>query len=146
MAHVYSFLNLQGALTGPGGVINLGNGSGAADEGITVAPAGELNTMTIGADGTGMHSLSADKSGKVTIRLLKTSPTNQLLSAMLAFQRTSAATHGQNTIMFADTVRGDAVVCRQCAFSKVPDLSYGKSAGFVEWQFDSVYVDITLGA
>ncbi len=38
---------------------------------------GPKNTMTIGADGEVMHSLHADKSGTVTVNLLKTSPTNK---------------------------------------------------------------------
>ncbi|MDQ9958037.1 DUF3277 family protein, partial [Acinetobacter baumannii] len=33
------------------GVIDLGYGAGVADEGITIAMAGDANTMTIGADG-----------------------------------------------------------------------------------------------
>ena len=74
MAFVYSFKNVQCAITGPGGSINLGDGSGATDEGITFSPTGEINTMTIGADGSGQHSLHGDRSGKVMVRLLKTSP------------------------------------------------------------------------
>jgi hypothetical protein len=77
----YSFLNVQASLAGPGGLLNLGQGAAAAAEGITVARAGDRNKMTIGADGNGMNTLIADKSGQVTVRLLKTSPQNAALMA-----------------------------------------------------------------
>jgi hypothetical protein len=141
----YSFLEVQAALVGPGGVIPLGNGAGVSDEGISVDPTAEVDTMVIGADGEGMHSLHADKSGKITVRLLKTSPTNGLLSAMLAFQRSSAATHGQNTITIVDMARGETTTCQQVAFTKQPAVTYGKEAQLVEWDFNAIKIDVALG-
>lgn len=146
MANVYSFLDVHCAITGPGGIVNLASGAGASEEGITFTPTEELNTMVIGADGTGMHSLHAGRSGSVTVRLLKTSPTNQLLAAMVAFQTASASSHGQNTISMVDMARGDAITAQQVAFKRRPDLSYGTQAGTVEWQFDAVKIDIALGS
>lgn len=141
----YSFLEVAATLAGPGGVIALGDGAGAAEEGITIEPAGDINTMQIGADGSGQHSLHADKSATITVRLLKTSPTNALLSAMLEFQRASAANHGQNTLVITDTARGDVISARQVAFKKRPSLTYAKEAGVNEWTFDAVLVDPALG-
>lgn len=145
MSTTYSFLEVQAAIVGPGGVINLGNGAGAADEGITVDPTGEMSTMMVGADGSGQHSLHADKSGRLIVRLLKTSPTNALLMAMCNFQRSSGATHGQNTISIVDSNRGDVVTAQQVAFAKVPALAYGKEAGMLEWELSAVKIDIGLG-
>jgi hypothetical protein len=145
MSTTYSFLEVQAAIIGPGGVINLGNGAGAADEGITVDPTAELSTMMVGADGSGQHSLHADKSGRLVVRLLKTSPTNALLMAMLNFQRSSGATHGQNTISITDSNRGDVITAQQVAFTKVPALAYGKEAGMLEWEFSAVKIDMGLG-
>lgn len=145
MSKTYSFLDVACSIVGPGGAFSLGAGSGNAEEGITFTPTGELNTMQIGADGSGQHSLSADKSGTITIRLLKTSPVNAQLSQMQAFQRESSAAHGQNTITLNDTQRGDSVSATQVAFAKVPDLTYAKVAGFNEWTFHAVRIDMTLG-
>lgn len=145
MQSTYSFLNVQAGLVGPGGVVNLGAGAALADEGISINWLGEVDTMTIGADGEGMHSLRADKSARVTLRFLKTSPTNAILSLMFNFQRSSAAQHGQNTITIVDSVRGDVITCRQAAFAKTPDLSYAADAGMVEWEFNVVKADLTLG-
>lgn len=142
----YSFKDVKAAIVGPGGAFGLGDGAGTAEEGITVDASADLDTMTIGADGSGQHSLSADKSGRVTVRLLKTSPTNALLSAMVAFQRSGGgATHGQNTITITDLNRGDVITCRQVAFAKIPSLTYAKEAGIVEWDFNAIQIDQTLG-
>lgn len=146
MPHTYSFLNTLASISGPGGNIPLGASSGAAEEGISVTPEGEIDAMTIGADGSGMHSLIANKAAKITIRLLKTSPTNALLSAMVAFQRTNAASHGQNTISIVNDALGDVITAQQVAFAKIPDISYAKEGGIVEWEFNVVDCDIALGA
>lgn len=146
MATTYSFLDVSATVTGPGGFIALGNGSGAAEEGITITPTGPKNVMQVGADGYGQHSLKADKSGKITVRLLKTSPTNQLLSAMYAFQTSAGATHGQNTLVINDRSRGDVVTAQQVAFAKAPDLTYATEAGTVDWEFDAVRIERILGS
>jgi hypothetical protein len=138
---VYSFLDVQAAIAGPGGVFNIGNGSGAAEEGISISPTSEINTMMVGADGSGQHSLHADKSGRIIVRLLKTSPTNGQLMAMYNIQTASAAAHGQNTITINDVNRGEVITARQVAFGKAPDLSYGKAAGVNEWEFHAVAID-----
>jgi hypothetical protein len=146
MANTYSFLDVQAAIVGPGGSISLGSGAGTAEEGISVEPASEMNRMTIGSDGTPMHSLIADKSGRVIVRLLKTSPTNALLNAMLIFQRTSSANHGQNTLSIGNNVLGDLYTCEQVAFAKVPNNTYAKDANMIEWNFDAGIIFPSLGA
>lgn len=145
-AYTYSFLDNVAALTGPGGSINLAAGAGAAEGGVTIAPTGEIDAMMIGADGTGVHSLIANKSGKITVRLLKTSPTNALLSAMVAFQRTSGSLWGQNTLTLVGKGSGDVNTCQQVAFAKIPDLNYAKESDVIEWEFNANIIDINLGA
>jgi len=141
----YSFLEVQATLVGPGGAIPLASGAGVSEEGINIDPSAEVNTMTIGADGEGMHALHADKSGKITVRILKTSLTNGLLSAMLAFQRQGAGTHGINTITIVDMARGETVTCQGVAFTRQPALAYGKEAQLVEWEFAAIKIDSQLG-
>lgn len=146
MSKAYSFLDVVATLVGPGGYIPLGSGSAAAEEGISFAPVGEVGTMAIGADGEGIHSLHADRSGKVTIRLLKNSPTNKLLSDLVAFQRTSAAVYGQNTLECREKNRGDVWVCEQVGFAKIPDVTYAKDADVIVWEFNAIKMQMTLGA
>jgi len=74
MGHSYSFLDVQASIYGPGGNVSLaGDEAGVEQGGITVTPAGERSKMTVGADGSVMHSLLGDKSGTVSVKLLKTS-------------------------------------------------------------------------
>lgn len=144
--NVYSFLDVYAALVGPGGLVSIGSGAGNSEEGITVSPDGEINTKQMGADGSGQHSLSGDRSGTITVRLLKTSPVNQLLMTLYNFQTSSAANHGQNTLTITDKSRGDVVTAQQVAFQRVPDITYAREAGMNEWVFSAIRIDRALGS
>lgn len=143
--HTYSFLDVHATIVGPGGAISLGSGAGNAEEGITIEPSEDINTMTIGADGQPMHSLHANKSGKIMVKLLKTSPVNSLLSAMYAFQTASGATHGQNNLRISNSATGDNIICRAVAFEKAPSIIYAKDGGMNEWTFAAGIIDRLLG-
>jgi hypothetical protein len=142
----YSFQDVQASISGPGGNFQLGHGVGVAEEGITIADSGERTTMTIGADGKGMQSLHADNSGKVTVRLQKTSPVNAQLEQMFNTQKQSSASWGQNVITVSDVARGDFIVATEVAFLKRPDLVYAKDANMLEWEFVAVDIDRKLGS
>ena len=145
MSNVYSFLDVNAGIVGPGGAFSIGNGAAVAEEGISIEPSGEIGTMQIGADGNGQHSLHADKSGKVTLHVLKTSPVNKLLQAMYNFQTASASSYGQNTIVINDSSRGDVVTCFQCGFAKATGLTYAKDAGQNAWEFNAIRIERVLG-
>lgn len=141
----YSFLDVTASLTGPTGVIDLGQGSANSEEGITQTMGGNKNTMTIGADGEVMHSLHADKSGTITVTLLKTSPVNKKLSLAYNAQSQSSATWGNNVIIIRNTASGDISTARSCAFQKQPDFNNAKEGGTVAWVFDCGKIDQLLG-
>lgn len=141
----YSFMDVNCTLTSADAVIDVGYGAGVADEGITFGMAGDKNTMTIGADGEGMHSLHADNSGQVTIRLLKTSPTNNKLMNLYNLQKVDTRKWGKNTITMNNSASGDNATATKSAFKKVPDLANAKDGSIVEWVFDSIKVDMKLG-
>ena len=141
----YSFLDVTASLTGPTGVIDLGQGAANSEEGITQTMGGNKNTMTIGADGEVMHSLHADKSGTITVTLLKTSPVNKKLSLAYNAQSQSSATWGNNVIVIRNTASGDISTARSCAFQKQPDFNNAKEGGTVAWVFDCGKIDQLLG-
>ena len=141
----YSFLDVTASRTGPTGVIDLGQGSANSEEGITQSMGGNKNTMTIGADGEVMHSLHADKSGTITVTLLKTSPVNKKLSLAYNAQSQSSATWGNNVIVIRNTASGDISTARSCAFQKQPDFNNAKEGGTVAWVFDCGKIDQLLG-
>jgi hypothetical protein len=141
---VYSFQDVACAINGPGGSFSL-SGSGVAEEGISIAMTDDKGSMMVGADGEIMHSLHAGKSGTVTVRLLKTSPANQLLAQMYNTQTTSSAYHGRNTISVRDPIRGDSITARECGFRKLPDIGYNKDGATQEWVFLAGKIDTILG-
>ena len=145
MNNTYSFLDISCLMAGPGIASNLAAGAAAAEEGITIEPTTDKNVMTIGADGKGQHSLVADDSCKVTVRLLKTSPLNAILQAAYDAQSLSSALWGLNTFTITDTARGDLTVVQQAAFKKKAPLTYAKEAGMMEWEFDGIQHNSILG-
>jgi len=141
----YSFQNIVAAIVGPGGAFNLGVNAAVAEEGITIAPNEDKNTMVIGADGKGQHTLIASSGGLVTLRYLKTSPTNGFLMLMYDLQSASSALWGQNLITVADTARLELTTCQACAFKKKPEIVYDKAGPMLEWTFDSITINSILG-
>lgn len=142
---VYSFIDTVASITGPGFVISLGYGAGVAEEGIDIVQNEETVKLLMGAGGEGMYSLLNDKSGKVTVRLLKTSPTNTKLMAAYDATRISSALVGQCTITVDNVTSGDNTTARSAAFMKKPDLHYAREGGIVEWEFIAIYIDSVLG-
>ena len=141
----YSFLDVQASIVGPGGAFSLAYGAGAAEEGIDIVATAERDVLTIGADGSAMHNLIVDKSGTVTVRLLKTSPQNAKLQALYDAQTLSSSLWAQNAITITSSASKDVTSCRSVAFRKKPDLHYAKEGGIVEWEFNAGYIDSVLG-
>lgn len=141
----YSFFDVNASITGPGGSIPLGYGAGVSEEGITVEMMEDKDTMTIGADGTPQHSLHAGRGGTVTVRLLKSSPTNGLLSAMYDLQTISSALHGFNVVVINNAQSGDIITCTDVGFRKAPNVVYAKEGQFMEWPFNAGVVVSLLG-
>lgn len=145
---VYSFQNVSCSFAGPGGILNLGQGGAVAEEGISIEPVEDKNVMAIGADGQGQHSLVASDAVKLTIRLLKTSPQNQLLMAMYNLQAATgnSALWGINVCTVIDSGRNDYIVIRGIAFKTRPVINYAKEGGINEWTFDGIAANYVLGA
>lgn len=134
----YSFNNITLSLSGPGGTVQLGAGAGNDKGGITIAFDEDKDTTTTGADGSVMHSLHPGQTGTMTVRLLKTSPINAILSKLYAFQRSSSANWGQNIMRGSDVVRGDVFSGVAMAFVKFPDNTYAEDGPSYDWHFRGI--------
>ena len=141
---VYSFLDVQASLSGPGGSIDIAS-AGLADEGISVVMVSDKNVMTIGANGDGMHSLKASRGGQVTITLLKTATGNALLNRLYRYQSQSSAYWGQNILTVTNPITGDVATATGGAFRKQADLAYRTEGGYNVWSFDFIAIDEVLG-
>jgi hypothetical protein len=141
----YSFKDVHATLAGPGGTISLGNGANVAEEGISCEQIEDKTSWQVGADGSVAYSLHAAEIFRVTVRLLKTSPTNQQLSQMYTFQKGSSLNWGQNTLVVSNTITGDQYNGAQVAFVKFPSNNFAKEARNVEWEFVVGFMDKILG-
>jgi hypothetical protein len=144
MAHVtYSFVDIVATIKGPSGTINvassgsanLGNEAGVAEEGISIEPQEDKDTMVWGADGALMHSLHAAVPFRVTVRLLKTSPMNAKLSIMFNNQMLTSRDWGGNTITVKNNISLDSFTGTDMAFMRFPTVSYAKEGPMNEWAF-----------
>ena len=145
LAFTYSFKDVQATISGPGGIISLGNGAGVAEEGISCEQIEDKTSWQIGADGSVAFSLHAAEVFRITVRLLKTSPTNQQLSQMYTFQKTSSLFWGQNTLVVTNSITGDVYNGAQVAFVKFPSNSYAKEARTLEYEFVCGHMTEILG-
>lgn len=141
----YSFQQVTATLTGAAGVINLGAGAATSKEGITVTMTQARNAMTIGADGSVMHSLRSDKSGTVTVRLLETSPVNALLQAAFDAQSLVPRSWGANVIVIVNKGNMETTTCRNVAFQNQPTVTYAEDGSTKEWVFDCGQIDRITG-
>lgn len=146
MLGTYSFVDVRATFAGPGISIPLGDGAGVAEEGITIEQVDNVGRMVIGADGQAMQVLQATKGAHITVRLLKTSPTNFALMQAASSQRTSGATWGQNTMSITELVTGDEISLAQVAFDKIPKIDYDKGGKTIDWTFLAGTSDFLLGA
>ena len=141
----YSFQDVKMTLAGAGGVIELGAGSGNAEEGITVEMSEDQDVLTVGADGEFQHSLRPGKAGTVTVRLLYTSPKNALLQTLFLVQRASSTMWGTNVITIRNKGNEELVGARGAAFTRQPSVTYSKDGTFKEWVFNCGKIDIKTG-
>jgi hypothetical protein len=141
----YSFVDTVASIVGPGGAFPLGNGAGVAQEGITFEHSDQKNIVLTGADGSIMNSLNASMTGRIIVRLLKTSPVNFLLSNLYNFQRIGgAAFWGQNAITISNSTLGDIIGATEVAFVKFTRVTYATEGNVMDWEF-SGYIVPELG-
>jgi len=144
LSGTYSFVDVQVALKAPSASFILSE-NGIAEEGVRIAMTAEKGILTMGADGSGMHSMRAANNGRVTVNLLKMSPINAQMSTLYRYQRMSAANWGNIQITVNNPVTGDNITCSLGAFVKQADVGYAVEGGFLIWEFNFADVDEILG-
>lgn len=145
MAGTYSFMDVTATLVGAG-TIDLGYGATVAEEGIEWDYETDRGTMTIGADGEGMHVLSANKSGTIKVRLLETSPANAKLTALFNASALSSSAWGQMMLTIHNSADDTTTVARQVAFKGLMGDGYSATGARVkEWVFNAVKIDTVRG-
>jgi hypothetical protein len=142
----YSLLDCALSIVGPNISTTMGGSSaGTSEEGFTPTFEEDADVMTQGVDGV-MHSLTVSKRGTIELHLLKTSPTNFLLSQAYTNDRANGSQNwAQNTITITNPVSGDTYNCTSCAFRRFPSNPYQVRGNVLVWTFNVGVMDPALG-
>lgn len=134
----YSILDVHATIIGPGGIINLGQGSGLAQDGITVNQSEPTNTMQVGLDGAVCHNKSESSAGTISFTFLGVSKAREKLLRMYNFQVRipGSSLHGQNRISIVNNTTGETIVADECAFQNITATGYKKEIDNSTWVFD----------
>lgn len=105
------------------------------DEFVAIAKAEDTFTYKAGVDGEGTRSESKNSYHTVTLTLMKTSKGNDVLSAIHNGDIAVAGGAGVAPILVRDRQGTQLFTSPEAWITKVPDVSYGKEAGTVQWVF-----------
>jgi hypothetical protein len=124
-----------------GNIVATGYGPDAA---IDCSYNEDMITFQPSLSGSGAISLNPNTSGKITITLLQSSPTNDLFMALVALYR------GPGPIAYAALIKNiyfeRAVASAARAWvTKIPDFQLAKEVGVVPWIFETDDLLLTLG-
>ncbi len=144
MPNVWSFPDFDATWVGPEGTFDVSS-EGVAAEGITIAFAEDAANPVMGAAGDGMYNLRAARHGTITIRSLKISTLNAVLSRIFATSTADSAQYGQGLLTCRNAKTGDLFVCRDCGLRKFPDSGNGVEGAAYEWVINSLRITATLG-
>jgi hypothetical protein len=99
--------------------------------------------LKIGAGGEAARALSRDRSGEVTLTLMATSQSNDLLSAIANADEQSGQGVGA---LFIKELNGTTLLMAESAWvKKMPDLERGTDIATVEWVFTCADLTVFLG-
>lgn len=124
----YGFVNTSNMVDG-----QLIQGIWDGDDAISISPLADKGTMLIGADGSAMFSVSANKGATITLRLMHTSPTHRLLMQKLKRQQALASPATAFPVTAYDTSSGEGGTADKCFIMTAPTDTKGTNATVREW-------------
>lgn len=116
------------------------------DDVIKVARRNDSITDKIGAGGQMLVSVSADRSGEVTISLQQTSESNKYLSSLMSLQEAAGSSFVPVNVSFQDMYRKDLAEGTTGYIKKPAELQRGASANNQEWTIVVERLDLAFGA
>ena len=115
---------------------------GYADgEFLTITREADAFTSVVGTDGEVSRSKSNDRRATISIKLMSTSPTNDLFSAILSGDINANGGAGVGAFLVVDLSGASLYSAGNAWITKGPDVAYGREAGEREWilQCDKLY-------
>ena len=137
---IYSFINTVVIVNG----VEL-TGWADGDDVIKISRRTDAASDKIGADGSMMVALSADKSGEFVFKLMQTSPSNKYLSGLTALQENSPKTFIPCVVLFQDSFRNDLSTGTLGYIKKQPEVQRGMAGNAQEWTVVVERLDLLLG-
>lgn len=137
---VYGFGNVTAVLD----AVHEITGYGSGDDVISADRSVDAASHIVGADGSMAVSLSSDKSGTVTFKLLQTSSSNRYLLQRYAAQEVGAKSFVPLNLTVKDVHRQDVIVGIAGYLKKLPMLKRGEKANEQEWAivFQQLWYDL----
>ena len=123
-----------------GGAIISGYADGAF---ITLSRNSDMFSRVAGADGENARVKSSDKSGKVTLTLMQTSDSNDILTGFAAADE--LANSGVVPFAMKDISGRTVALAPRAWVTKLPDSEFGKEAGTREWVLEMDELDMFVG-
>ncbi len=100
-------------------------------------------TPHVGADGEGARVQSADESGSVTLTLMQTSASNDLLQA--ARDADKQTSQGTKSLMVKDGSGTTLILAPEAWIRKLPKVGMAGEKGSRVWVFDSTDLQVKVG-
>lgn len=111
----------------------IAEGYGEGDDVIQIEHNTPVASTRVGVGGGAVVSVMHDESGTVRLRLLRTSPTNDLLQAALeTFRRTKLFL----PLLVRDSRGRELHAAEQAYIAEYPSSQHGQNAADVEWVFN----------
>lgn len=124
----YSMVNVAATLDGQT-VQGLWDG----DDAIVVTRGADVGSGLVGADGSSIFSISANKSAQISVKLQHTSPTHRLLHQKLKRQQALGSVAAAFPFSFIDTGSNEGGSADRVFIMTAPVDSKGNNAVVREW-------------
>lgn len=112
--------------------------TGFADgEFITVEFLSPAFTSKVGSDGKVVHSRTSDRRAKIVIKLMSSSPSNDLLSAVYTADQLARNGAGVGAFMLKDNSGRSLYTAAEVRIMKHPDVAFDREAGAREWELEA---------
>lgn len=100
-------------------------------------------SLVVGSDGEAARARSRNRSGKVSVTLMQTSPSNDVLSAALAIDELGG--DGTGALLVKDLSGRTIVEAESAWVTKPPGAEFGNEVGSREWTLETGRLDMTIG-
>jgi len=103
---------------------------------LTITHASDAFASVVGTDGNVARSRTSDRRADIEIRLMSTSPTNALLSAIATVDQNTPGGAGVGAFLCADLNGTSLYAAGNTWIKRKPDITYGREANERVWVFE----------